>query len=193
MQKILSVEEKDRKTKIRQFVVGILLISLMLFSTLGFAFSNANQDTTSNRVIYNGIEFSKDIDYWRFTSNGYEFLTRYNPQEILPLAQSQTSLLSDYTNEPLYFSGEDGEHFIELERNLRGRVLRISKACIDTTCEEDLPIKNCVTDSVIIYKNATNSEEEKIYQEEKCIFIVAQTKNQAHYADAVLFKMLGII
>jgi len=195
MQKIISSEEKNKKIKKQQFVVGMLLIFLMLFSSIGFAFNNATQEVISDRVVYNGIEFRKDVDYWRFTFNGNEFVTRYNPQEIGTVSITTSQQLTNYANAPLYFSGEEGEHFIELERNLAGRfVLRTSRACVEgTLCTEDLPLKNCATDSIIVYKNANNNEEEKIYQQEGCTFIVAQTQNQAQYADAFLFKILGII
>ena len=58
-------------------------------------------------------------------------------------------------------------------------------------CDKDLPIKNCSEDNVIVIKEP-EKENENIHQEEKCVYITASFENQTKYADAFLFKILGI-
>ena len=69
MKKIISREEKDKKLKRNQWIIGIVLIFLMIFSTLGFAFSfRVNDNSSINQEIeYNGIKFSRDgTGFWKF-------------------------------------------------------------------------------------------------------------------------------
>ncbi len=192
LKKIITKEEKDRKLKRNQLFLGFILIAIMIFSTLGFAFSN-NNISSSNVVNYKNVKFVQDSGYWKFNVNNIEFLTLYNPTEIEDINFLGNLTLNDYSDKPLYFFGERGDHNLEIERNLLDRfILRISPACIDSEkCEQDLPVKNCKDDYIIVYKVA-NNEEEKIYQENKCVYIIADVKNQGKYADVFLFKLLGL-
>ncbi|MEN9626223.1 MAG: hypothetical protein RL557_551 [archaeon] len=196
MRKIISQEERAKKSKRNQIIIAIILLSLMIFSTIGYAFVNNTSSTSANEQIeYNGIIFVHESDYWRFIFNNYEFLTRYNPEETSAISLSGSLSLPDYTNVPLYFVGENGEHFTEIERNLDRFVLRTSRACLAAElCVENLPIKDCTLDNLIIYRafNETTDTTEKIYQQDKCTYIIARAENQARYADALLFKVLGL-
>lgn len=192
MRKIITQEERDRKTRKNQIIVGLMLIGLMIFSTLGFAFSNNITTNNSQKVKYNSIEFTQESGYWTFYLDDLQFATLYNPEEIKYISFNSFSKIQDYTGKPLYFVGEDGEHFSEIERNLANRfVSRINEACINNKeCKGDFPVKDCSIDNIIIFKEAEDKEE--IYQEDKCIFIISKGDNQGKYADAFLFKILGI-
>lgn len=189
MRKIISKKELDKKIRKKQFIAGAILILIMVLSTLGFAFTNKNEDT--ERIEYKGIEFFKDGGYWYFNINGQSFVTINNPKETEDINFFNYALIQNYANKPLYFSGEQGEHFFEIERNLNRYVLRIGNACLNNEkCIGDFPLKNC-SDNVIVYKEAVN-ESEKIYQEENCVFIISGYQNQTKYADKFLFSILGI-
>ncbi|MBS3093219.1 hypothetical protein J4456_01410 [Candidatus Pacearchaeota archaeon] len=194
MQKIISQEQRARKQKINQLIIGLVLIGLMLFSTIGFAFSNTVQteDNTETKNI-NGIEFIRTGDFWTFSVSGYEFVTKHNPEDVQHISVLTGPTLQSYVGKPLYFVGENGEHFSEMDGNVRDRfVQRISNACIDEKdCLENYPMKNCIDDNLIVYREAMN-ESEKIYFEDNCSYIVSSYANQSEYADALLFKLLGI-
>ncbi len=194
MRKIVSGEVREKQSKRNQMIIGIVLLLLMIISTLGFAFINntSSNSVGSDSVDYNDVRFTREFDYWKFTFNNYEFLTRYNSQETSDITVPGFITLQDYVNKPLYFVGENGDHFLELQRNLDRFALRISEACLDS-CEKDLPIKNCKTDTIIVYKEVKKEDEkERIYQEDKCVYIISRIENRARYADALLFKLLGL-
>ena len=67
-----------------QLIVGIILILLMLFSTVGFAFSFGISGSAVEEIEYNGIEFSRDVNtgYWNFNIDNNDFFTVYNPEEV---------------------------------------------------------------------------------------------------------------
>ena len=195
MQKIISRQEKAKKTRKNQFIIGILLIALMVFSTLGFAFSGKTDDSNSEEVDYQEIKFTKqDTGYWSFNIEGYDFTTKYNPKEVEDIPFFSYSTLQDYAGKPLYFVGNYPEPALEIGRNLNAFVSRTNNACLEgEECSGDYPIKNC-TDNILIIREIDyeSDSKESVYQEENCLIITASLQNQSIYADAALFKILGI-
>jgi len=208
MRQIISEEEKNKKIKRNQLVLGVILIFLMVFSTIAFAFSNKSSISNTETIKYKGIKFTRDSSgYWNFNINGdseTQFLTTFNPEETQDI-QFQTNLnFQNYANKPLYFAGEPGEHISEINRNLGRFALRVNYACLEgEKCENDYPVKEC-SNNIIVFKEPINNEntdnkennneneEEKIYQQDNCIFIIASYSNMVRYSDKFLFGLLGI-
>jgi len=192
MQKIKTKAEIERQSKRNQLIIGILLILLMMFSTLGYALSGKDDSTGTQKIDYKGIEFVKDSDYWFFNLQGSDFVVRHNPEEIENISFSGLLSLNDYSNQPLYFVGS-GDAVFEIRRNLDRFVLRMQEACLpEQNCTGDLPIKNCSADNMIIVREPLEEELESIYQENNCVYIVSEYSNQSMYADAFLFDILGV-
>lgn len=194
MRKIISLEEKDNKTKRNQLIIGGVLILIMIFSTVGYALGD-KEDKEEDKKEYNGIEFIKDSSgYWYFEIQGQQFTIINNPENISKISFLSYLTLNNYLNKPLYFIGDIGEGSSEISRNLIERfVLRVQQACLEKeNCTGNFPVKNCSSDNLIVFKEVLNNETERMYQEEKCVFIFAKSENQSKYADKFLFKLLGI-
>ena len=201
MRKIITKTQQNKKTKRNQLIIGLLLIGLMVFSVIGYALSGRGAEEDLEKVEYNGIEFLQDNSgYWSFKIDGIDFLTKYNPEETEKISFSSDLNIADYSNKPLYFVGIFQEPIFEINRNLNSLVLRVQEACLSKKdCENDLPIKNCSFDNIIIINELKidlegneSEEKENIYQEENCVFITASLGNQTKYADKFLFNVLGI-
>lgn len=197
MQKILSKSQRERKVKRNQLIVGIVLVGLMLLSTAGYAFMDRtdSSSTNQNAINYKGIVFTRTSEYWNFQLNNLDFTTLYNPEEVKDINPLVYLSLQDYSGKPIYYVTEPSDAESEFARNLDTRiVLRMQKACIpDVNCTDpNLPMKNCSVDNLIVIKEPSKNEDEKVYQENKCIFIVSKYSNQTRYADAVLYKILGV-
>ena len=194
MQKILTRDERKKKEHRNQLIIGAILIGLMVVSTAGYALGNSNKEE-SKSINYKGIEFDRDNSgYWRFVIEGYEFFTLYNPEEVGDINFFNSQSVQSHNGKPLYFVGGFQESNIELSRNLNHFVLRFNGACLDDGCEGDFPVKNCSEDNVIIFEEVDYEEEynERILQEEGCVFIKTNLANQTRYADAFLFDLLGL-
>ena len=194
MKRIISEEEKNRKVKKNQLIVGGVLIFLMIFSTLGFAFSN-RLDINNEKIKYKDIKFIKDSNtgYWNFKINEIDFSTQYNPRETEDIYISNSLTINNYLNKPLYFVGENPEAVSEIARNLNSFVTRTNYACLENEkCSGDFPVKDCSQDNIIIIKDVKENEENKIYQQENCVFIATNYANQLRYADRFLFGVLGV-
>ncbi len=197
MEKIITRAERSRKTKRNQFILIVLggfLILLMVLGTFGYSLmgNSRNTEEDSQKIDYNGIVFMQKSGYWSFEVDGNSFATKYNPNEVKDIGFLSFHKLNDYAGKPLYFVTKNRESMIELGANLNPFVQRIHNACLsEEDCEEDLPIKNCSIDNIIVIKEPKN-ESNNIYQEENCIFITADYENQTRYSDVLLFNILEI-
>jgi uncharacterized protein YneR len=196
MRRIVTKTNQEKKDKRNQLVLGVLLIGLMLFSVLGYALSGRNPEEDSKKIDYSGIEFIQDNSgYWNFKVNDDSFITKYNPEEIQDISFSSNLDLVNYFNKPLYIIGNFQEPIFEISRNLNPFVLRFQEACLSKNdCENDLPIKNCSVDNIVIIDEIEidNESIEEIYQQDNCVFITASLGNQTKYADKFLFEIIGI-
>ena len=190
-----SLVHKKDNTKRNQIILGVFLIIVMTFGTFAYAFGSRGDEDSSEKIEYKGIEFVQDASgYWYFNTQGYEFITKYNPEETKNIVFFSSFNLNNYANKPLYFVGDLKEGASEISRNLADRfVLRIQEACLnEEECEGDIPVKNCSVDNIISFEQVLEEGLETIYQEENCVFIIADSVNQTRYADRFLFEILGI-
>jgi len=189
MKKLVTRTSKEKKDARNQLIIGLLLIFLMLFSTLGFAFGN-NVDNGLEKIEYNNVEFIKDSSgYWKFNLQGKDFFSLYNPKETKDISFLNYMTLENFYEKPLYIVG-NSESFSEITRNLNGVIQRLSQACYLEECDGDFPIKDC-SENLLVIKEPID-EKENIVLEDNCIFITAKKENQSRYADAFLFRILGI-
>ncbi len=195
MRKILTRNDKDKKVRRNQLIIGLILILVMVFGTVGYAFSD-KENENSEKIEYKGVEFIKINEYWNFNLQGYDFITRYNPIEVENIMFLSYSSINNYAGKPLYLVSDFNEPNYEISRNLNPLVSRINGACLsENNCTGDLPTKNCSADNIIIIrepKNETDNIKESIYQQDNCIFIISSIENQTRYVDSFLFKILGL-
>ncbi len=201
MRKIISKHEEGRKRKRNQLIVGGVLIFIMFFSVLGYSFRGGDENT--KKINYNGFEFINQNDFWILNTENFYFVFKNNPKQVEEIG-GDLEYLENYYDKPLYIYSENSESEIEIYRNLFYQnqiVQRMQSACLDenitnTTlgerivleCDENLPIKNC-EDNFIIIKEDNNT---KITQNKNCVFIFGQQENLTKITDEFLFKILGI-
>lgn len=196
MKKIRSIKEKKKSNdKRNQIIVGVLLVVLIVFSTLGYAFRN-DEDESRKRVVYNNIEFTSQGDYWIANIGGKDYIFSYNPYETMRINSSLKDI-SNYYSQPLYvYPSETNDAILEIIRNLSPQfqrqyiVQRTQEACL--TQEDcigfDYPIKDCMNNFIIVNESNTTS----ISQNTNCVFIGGKSEDMVKLADEFLFKILGI-
>lgn len=207
MKRIISNEDKERVKKRNQFIVGIVLIFLMLFSTIGFAFNFRLTGNVIEEVEHNGVDFSRDPNtgYWAFNFGGNDYFSIYSPEEVSDISFVNSKSVNNYANKPVYFVGEAGDGFAEIYRVLTNYVSRVGGACLDEECEEDYPLKDCSVDNVIIIEEVLETGEaagtvsedtvgpvEEIVNEGNCVYIRAKPENLVRYSDAFMYDLLGL-
>ncbi|HLD98094.1 MAG TPA: hypothetical protein VI815_02120 [Candidatus Nanoarchaeia archaeon] len=198
MRKIFTQEQLDKKKKIKQGVVGIVLIGLMLVSTLAYAFFNTGDGGSGGvgeKVKYNGFEFVRaENGYWEFSSDGSTFFTYYNPKETESVNVTSYLSLEEIYNKPLYFIVSNPTATNEILQTIGRYSSRYQSVCLEKNgvkigeCNADNPIKTC-SDNIIIFKEAN---ETNVYRDGNCLFIDAIYSDQTIIADRIIFKTLGI-
>lgn len=191
MRKIITKKDKEKRDKRNILIIGIILMSILLFGTIGFAFGNSDNKEVYEKIEYNNINFIKNNYGWNFIINENEFITQYNPLETKDIIVPIFFGIEQYKEQPLYLIGNYQLANSEIAKNIERFTLRVRAGCLDENCSIDAPIKNCFEDNIISIREP-NKEKERIYNEGKCIFIVAENQNQTKYVDAFLFKLLDI-
>jgi len=192
MRKIITKEETEKKQKRNKLIVGIILIFTMLFSTIGYAFFNREGFITNqDKITYKGIDFIKNENsLWQSTINSQTFITFYNPKETENITLGFTSYINEFYNKPLYFVSGNQESIGEIMNNIGIYASRSQKVCLaNMDCAEDLVVKNCTGNNIIIFKE---NEQIKLYKESDCIFIEAPSEQQVLATDRLIFKLAGV-
>ncbi len=189
----MSKEDEERKKRRNQIIIGVILVGVMLFSTLGFALNSNptdNSDSVKGRKVnYNGYEFTLlDNGLWYLNIGNSEFVFKYNPNEVERVPGFIKSL-NAYSGLPLYISSESLEAEQEIYINLDNVILRRQYACInENNCKEGFPIKTC-SDNFIIIEESNVTE---ISQNNSCVFIKAPKTELVKVTDEFLFKTIGV-
>lgn len=191
MRKIFSKEEEAKRTRRNQFLIGGAMILVMLASVLGYAFGRDQTANSSEKIIYNGLEFTKQSGFWNVVLGGYQFSFKYNPKEAEKVSSS-LNLLGSYSGKPLYLLIENTEAGLEIYRNLFYQnqiVERIQDACLTgEKCDKNSPVKTCESNFIIIKESDNNA----IRQQQNCVFIEGNMSNLTELSDGFLFKITGI-
>lgn len=164
------------------------MIVVMLGSTFGIIVNSFGEKSNSEKVEYNGNEFIYQKGFWILEKGGYEFMFRYNPEEVEKIS-GDVNYLNSYEGKPLYIFSEDYVAEVEIYRNLGEIVQRFQGACLEKEgCDENWPIKDC-TNNFIIIKEADMKD---IIQNEQCVFIQGPKENLTQITDEFLFKILNV-
>ena len=196
MRKIVSKRSEAKSKRRNQYIVGGVLIFVMLFSTLGFAFQGNSRNSSKNsekKITYGKFEFVFKEGFW-FTGNEFlNFVFSFNPREVIGIPSAVNSI-NNYQNKPLYIYSQDKDAELEIYRNLNPKsnhlVLRIQPACPEgEKCEKNLPVKTCENNFLIVKESEFN----QIIQKDNCVFINGPKEDLVKITDEFLFKLFGMI
>ncbi len=190
MRRIEIKEQKDKKKKRNQLIVGLILVVLMFVSVASYAFVGSDKENKQNpnKINYNGFDFYNQNDFWILDNKNLQLIFKYNPEQTKNISVN-VNQLSTYYNKPLYLSSEDVEAELEIYRNLQGYSQRIQRACVEgKKCDDNIPIKTCEDNFIIIKK----SEIVNILQDNSCVIIEGPAENLTMIADEFLFRLFEI-
>jgi len=187
MKRLKPKGSEAKKQKKNQITIGVILIIVMFGSVFGIFFGSWGGEESS-KVDYNGFEFVKESNFWTLELGDFDFIFKYNPNEVQEI-ETEVKYLNNYYGKVLYLSSENSEATYEIASNLDLITLRIQPACLnESVCEGNLPTKTCEDNFIIIEeKNQTN-----IIQDNNCVFIQGPQENLTMISDEFLFHILGV-
>jgi hypothetical protein len=193
IKKIQTKDEKEKKDKKNQLTIGIILISLMIFSTAGYAFSQNKVE----KKVYNGVSFVKTEGYWNSET---PFLSvRYLPYDVGGINGSVFISANSIDTEKFYFSAHSSYEFAAADDVARNLFFQKSQQiCLEgqeekTGCE-NLPIKSCTDNSTnfLIFVFQLNNTTVNLEKRDKCIFFSGEGENLIKVADKFIFNINNI-
>lgn len=185
MRRIETEEIKIRKKKRNNTIFSLFMLSILLLSTLGFAFSFGNSDGTNVENPENVDPNNPYSQYWTFK---YEDKTLYftgSPEDAKTIEMNIQNTLESYKGKSLYIATDNQEYGAIVSDNMNGYASRIQRACYGE-CDENLPEKSCNQDNMIVI---TTDADPRVYQLGTCVFIDGDSTS----VDAFLYKTFGII
>ena len=169
MRKIGSEQELEKKRKRTVMILSFFMLVVLVLGTVGYGFiysgssSNAAQEE-------NGISQAQSLSL------------SYPQETVREIPVEITLALNNYIGKTIYISSKNPQVTREIAANLGKHSARVQEACYGS-CSEDLPEKDC-SENLIVWED---SIENKVYQEENCIFI----QGDIRAVDAFLYKILG--
>jgi len=208
LERIKTKDERDRKRRQNQLLVGIVMIGLLVLSTAGFSLlssdnsEDSNHDGSSRIVTENGYSFTNYQGQWALNYGGTEIFFTYLPSEVADVLIEGEFEVSSYFGSTLYFVGDGGAAGNKVLQVIGSYASKHQSACLEGySCEGDLPSKRCDA-NLIIFDTGTfigeesevygdiDFEETKVIKRDNCVFIGG---DQLRSADAFLYKVLGVI
>jgi len=185
MKKISSKKKSSRRN---QIILGVILVFVMFGSVFGVVVNSFGQDSNSGIINYNGFEFVEQNGFWITKIDNLDFGFRNNPKEIEDIDGKIEISLENYYDKPLYIDSKNYEANSEIYNNLGEIVLRIQAGCFEEPCGENVPIKTCEENLIVIKEGNYSS----ITSDENCVFIEGPESNLTAITDEFLFKLVGI-
>ncbi|MEK6908580.1 MAG: hypothetical protein AABX23_00835 [Nanoarchaeota archaeon] len=183
MGQIRSLKEITQREQRRKRISGIVIISLLLLSTLGFALSMVNFG--GNNVPDETQGFSNNGQYWIYTTGNQKYYFTHHVDEVNTSSYQISKNLADLSGKQIYVDTEMIGSLQEIHNSLGLYLGNIKEACYGQ-CERDLPEKDCSSpDPLIVVRD---DYIQSITEEQNCIFIKGNMKT----VDAFLYKILGI-
>lgn len=178
MRRILSEAEVERKRKRNAKIMSLVMLSILLLSSVGFAFSyystNDNgQVSEENSLGYGTIQVGENTIY-----------LHYPLSDVMNVSIESQKTIEEYYGNNVYVSSEGSVVFQEIYSSIGNYASKVQEACYGN-CSLDLPEKDC-TQNLIVWRD---SGENRIYEKEKCVFIDGDLRA----VDAFIYRLFGKI
>lgn len=186
IKKLKSHEQIEKETKRNQIIIGVGMMILLTFSSLGYALLDRDKEDVKTQN-YQGLKFTYSSGFWTTIINQKTFYFSQMPTELKNISVNGSFSLANYENKKLYFINYNpAAQSILIAMN--GIVTNYQEACLDgMICKNlDLPIKNC-SDNVIIFSEGS---ETSVKRKDNCVYL---TGNFYESGDVFVYKLLNLM
>jgi hypothetical protein len=203
MKKLETQSDKESKQRRLRIIIGVIIVALMVFSSLGYAI--IQQDSGSSENKYGNYKFVQTSTGWQVNLKDYgkTLYTNYLPQEVLNFSGNGTDLYY-YNSKKAYVvisSQQDAQLSSEILTNINDVVSRIQFACSyenenSSFCQEtNLPLKDCSDAGyeVVVFKINSSSNIASYNYNQGCLILNGQGNDFIRMSDNFLFKLFKVI
>lgn len=188
IRKLESKEESERKRKRNTFILSIVMIAILLFSTAGYF--SMREDTGGG----NGEKNVENIGGSWILRYGDQTMTVSNPPESTEnVSITMFNNLQSFYGKAVYVASDTDAGYYEVASSLGRYTERLQPACYGK-CSKNYPEKDCNNTMIVIKAlNSSVSEIEsgkgKVYERDNCVFI----EGDLTAVDAFIYRIFGII
>ncbi len=179
MRNIEKPAEKERKRKRNSRIISIFFLSILILSSVGYAFLAYQPGANTNSDIQN------NGNQWIIQYQDQTLTFSSSPASTADVEVSMNKDIASYVAKPLYIVSDNEGISYEIASNLGRYAQRTQLACYGDCDESTLPEKTCA-DNLIVW---ISSQENKVYQENNCIFI----EGDMRAVDAFLYKIFKVV
>ncbi|MEK6889338.1 MAG: hypothetical protein AABW80_04495 [Nanoarchaeota archaeon] len=173
----------EEKTKSNAQILGLLLLTLLVVSTVGFAFVSRPAGSDVGNSEANTQQQGQEANgYYSIDLGGKKAYFSYDSDTIKEIPVEINMSANEYVGQVIYYNKGEALRQ-EIAINIGQFAGRVQEACYGQ-CEEDLPEKNC--NDLLIVWNKTG--ENNVKQENKCVFI----NGDLRAVDAFLYKIFEL-
>src|SRR3989344_1258835 len=162
----LGTDKQIEKKRKSSALISVFFLAILVFGTVGYAFLSGPDKSTKQEP-----QTTTPEGKWAISFEGQTFYLTNPTEDTKDVEVSATNTLNNYVNAQVYIASNNDAVNSELAEVLAKYTSKMQKACYGK-CEEDLPEKDC-TANLIIWKDST---ENKVYQEQNCVFIEGDLK-----------------
>ncbi len=181
MERIQTASEIAKKELRRKRIGGIIIITLLILSTAGFALNGVgikSQNDSKEGFIFDGQSWI----YYLGGQPTYRFA--YGLDELNFTNFNTEKKLIDFGGKNLYIDSENNLGTQEIALNLGRHTGNVGEACYGP-CKRDLQELTCEGDNILI---VIKSNYTGVTDQSNCIFIEEDLK----VIDAFLYRILGL-
>jgi hypothetical protein len=212
MKKLEVRSEKESKKRRNNLIIGIIIVALMVFSSLGYVIVERTTGSETGNE-YNGYEFVKvssgTYGGWQTILKSFsdkKLVTSYLPQDVLNYSGTGADLFyfSGRTMYIIVSSQSDIQASYDFLYNLNGVVSRMQFACSydnenSSFCQtSNFPLKSCddTSYSTTVVKIDLNSTTTDYKINKSCYTLSGQEGKGSDFVkmtDNLIFKLFGVI
>ena len=148
--------------------MGVVMVLLIGLSSLGYAIMSREDSTDGTQTItYAGLKFTNSNGFWATQINNKILYFTNLPDDVKNISIEGNYSFADYYNSVLYFVNINPATNTIVSA-FDGTVLRMQEACLSNCTNQELPIKDCGADNIIVFKESSINH---VYKQQKCVFI----------------------
>lgn len=187
MRKLGSEKDVERRKKRNTLILSIFMLFILVGGTAGYAFitSPGSDKGLQTPDSQDGSEIADFVgNRWVVNADGLDLPFTNSPESVVDINVEISATTTSYIGRPLYLVSENTAVNSEIATVMTNYASRIQAACYGP-CETDLPEKDC-SENLIIWRD---SPENRVYQEDNCVFI----EGDLRAVDSFLYNVLGVL
>ncbi len=184
----------------KQTMMGLFIVFLMVFSTIGFVYVGFTGDDQQTQYDYNNYKFEILNNQWKLDYNKNELFYYYHPTQLADILYPADigPSISNANVVYLTFVPETDLEYIDVARIQINNALTLKnklpqQGIADFNLNYNLPLIDCANQTDPVIKIIPTNKTTEIKQDANCITIEASKDGIIKLAEKLSYNILGVM